>query len=391
MKSAVRHLVRVLRRGSQRFGNWVNNYEPVGTGTMPSSLRICTADVCHSCGKSPGVTRANRIIYLLPYGNSPTGGNKVSYREIEIISDSGTPCFAFHPEKPGFSYGWFSHRVQTLPTGHFDPRTDFLVFSEMWAALATRFCVPARLRYAIFVQNGYLAHNSAGFGFEVLREAYRGADLILSISTDTTQVIKLLYPFVPDSKILRMFYSLPAVFAPGVKEKVITYMPRKLRAHSERLRLYLGNVLPEGWRIRAIDNMEERDVAELMSRSAIFLSFSDLEGYAIPPLEAAISGNIVVGYTGEGTKEYFFGPIFREVPNGNLLRFIAEVQVAIQDVDTNIASDRQFQEQLRSLADTHSVRNEVDHVMRFVNRVREIMSARRVTVAITPDGCSTSP
>ena len=45
----------------------------------------------------------------------------------------------------------------------------------------------------------------------------------------------------------------------------------------------------------------------------------------MPPIEAALAGNKVIGYTGEGGKEYWKKPIFTEIPNGNALKFVKEI------------------------------------------------------------------
>lgn len=42
--------------------------------------------------------------------------------------------------------------------------------------------------------------------------------------------------------------------------------------------------------------------------SRIFLSFSDLEGLGLPPIEAALCGNYVIGYHGGGGREYWRAP-----------------------------------------------------------------------------------
>jgi hypothetical protein len=371
MKSILRTMLRSARRNSTRLSNRLAGYQPVGGGTVPQSLKVCTDPGCRVCAQVGGQLR---IVYMLPSDNTPTGGNKVTYREIEILCRDGIKAYAFHPEKPGASYTWFSHNVESLAFGHFNPRRDFLVFPEIWAALAAEFCIPAGLRYAIWVQNGYLAHVSAGFPRDVLRSAYERADLVLSISTDTTAVTSMLYPAVSKDRILRIFHSTLPLFAAGKKERLITFMPRKLRAHAERLCLYLEHAPRDGWRLQAIENLDERGVAALMSRSAIFLSFSELEGCPLPPIEAALSGNLVVGYTGEGAKEYFHPPIFREVHNGDFLAFVRQVQLAIEDVERGLCDTEEFRSQAAALGRAHSLANETAHVLEFKKRVQQLMT-----------------
>ena len=51
-----------------------------------------------------------------------------------------------------------------------------------------------------------------------------------------------------------------------------------------------------------------------------FLSFSNFEGIGIPPVEAALCGNKVIGYTGGvGILE---GKIFKKIESGEISDFI---------------------------------------------------------------------
>ena len=109
------------------------------------------------------------------------------------------------------------------------------------------------------------------------------------------------------------------------KIKMITYMPRKLQDHSEHLLFFLKKHLPKSWKIKSIHNLKQKDVYKYLLKSKIFLAFSKLEGLALPPIEAAIAGNKVIGYTGEGGKEYWKEPIFTVIKNGEFLKFTNEI------------------------------------------------------------------
>ena len=61
------------------------------------------------------------------------------------------------------------------------------------------------------------------------------------------------------------------------------------------------------------------------ANKVIFLAFSKLEGLPLPPVEAGIAGNKVIGYTGEGGKEYWKEPIYTEISNGDFLNFVNEI------------------------------------------------------------------
>ena len=98
-------------------------------------------------------------------------------------------------------------------------------------------------------------------------------------------------------------------------------MPRKLQDHSILLNFYIKNILPKKWKVVPLSNLNETELNKKLSESKIFLSFSNLEGIGMPPIEAALAGNIVIGYIGGGGSEYWKKPIFHKVEHGEIKNF----------------------------------------------------------------------
>ena len=55
----------------------------------------------------------------------------------------------------------------------------------------------------------------------------------------------------------------------------------------------------------------------------------------MPPLEAAIAGNKVIGYSGGGGKEYWIKPIFDEVQPGNIKQFCEKILDTVNNFPKN--------------------------------------------------------
>jgi len=303
--------------------------------------------------------------FICPDLDRPVGGVKVLYKHCEFLVDHGIRSYIFHPKRrdikgaffkarrklgllshhnflgkgQNFSCSWFQHKaaVRRNTEKGFDRESDILVIPETYAALIGEQAVEFDFKYVIYVQNGYLIDSGVEeIGHKRLSVIYEKAKFVVSFCEDITAGIRLAYPNVNSDKILHVSPHLSPLFHPGQKEKLITYMPRKLADHSKKILFFLKNHLPEDWRIEPIDKLAEEQVAEILSRSSIFMSFCNQEGCALPPLEAAASGNLVVGYTGEGTKEYFRQPLFREVHNGDFHVFVREVLLAIEQVSSNL-------------------------------------------------------
>ena len=45
----------------------------------------------------------------------------------------------------------------------------------------------------------------------------------------------------------------------------------------------------------------------------------------MPPAEAALAGNMVVGYTGTGGNEYWQQPLFTKINSGEINKFVLKI------------------------------------------------------------------
>jgi len=274
-----------------------------------------------------------RIVYGSPPTNEPSGGVKVIYRHAEMLGSMGVEAYVWVPGEPDFRCTWFEHRAKTIQTEQLNPSSDLVILPEIWATGYVSVLKAMGFRVGIFVQNAYLTHvNLNSENRHGVRDAYAAADLILSISLDTTKYLIEILGVSP-SKIMAQCYSINrGLFRPETKAPVITFMPRKMADHSGRVVSILRNMLPPGWSVMALDKLTEREVASALSRSIIFLAFSEFEGLPVPPVEAALAGNIVIGYHGQGGREYWNRPNFIEVDQGDIRRFVFEVNDAIAEI-----------------------------------------------------------
>ncbi|MEY4505912.1 MAG: hypothetical protein RL297_490 [Pseudomonadota bacterium] len=281
----------------------------------------------------------------------PVGGVKVIYRQAELanqlLQPFGHSASVMHPNtiffrvkwfssdvcirRPWFMWRWMGKPSLSVIKGRFDSKRHVVVIPELWARKYGDQLANMGVPYAIYVQNGYYITKGDP---KTLNLAYEKARCILTISEDASRCVAMAFPGTED-RILRIHYSVDAQrFNPNrSKENLITYMPRKLADHSSKVLFFLRNHLPGNWRIQAIDGLNESGVADLLARSKIFMSFSHFEGCPLPPLEAALCGNHVVGYTGQGGKEYWFPDIFETVESGDVVEFSKRVLEKVAQLD----------------------------------------------------------
>jgi len=330
-----------------------------------------------------GAAVVKRIIYFCNADPTPQGGIKIIYRHAELLTSLGANAFVIHPQDLNFSIDWFRHNTQILRENRLNPKEDFIIIPEIWAGriwagmlsdLTAKGLAP---RFGIFVQGGYLTHPPAPESVGVFNRAYSAADLVLTISEDTAKMVKINYPAIDVAKIIRVQWSIHDRFFAGGRQaqdrqkRTITYMPRKMKEHSLRVIHALRQSLPSWWSIHEIHNVSEETVATLLSGSDIFLSFSELEGLPLPPMEAALAGNLVIGYTGQGAREYWKDPNFVEVDQGNIGKFVTETLKAVHMIDAGEFNYDDLKHGIQQLNERYSLASEVERLKSVKDRIAQ--------------------
>jgi glycosyltransferase involved in cell wall biosynthesis len=153
-----------------------------------------------------------------------------------------------------------------------------------------------------------------------LINSYNKAQFVLSCSKDISECANFVFNIDP-KKIIKINVISMTVNKKFKKKNIITYMPRKLINHSNNVLFFIQSHLPKNWIIKPVAKLNEKQVFKILQESRIFLSFSDMEGLGLPPLEAASLGNKAIGYTGQGGNEYWKKPLFEKIENGNIVKF----------------------------------------------------------------------
>ena len=310
------------------------------------------------------------IIYILPEMRGPSGGAKVIYNHSlklnnlnKNISSSvihlkkkfsykietslskkfnifNEPYSGWNPNKMRVSKfyspskNWFTKELNLKKKFLLDKDKDFLIIPEIWSHFAEDLKLKKRgINYGIFIQGFY--HMNSTSNFKKLKSAYKNAKIILISSDYNIKCFKEMFPEL-ENKVLRINFSINSKkIKISKKTNTITYMPRKLADHSQLLLFYLKNLLPSNWKIIPLQNVSENYLIKSLSHSKFFLSFSNLEGLGIPPIEAALSGNKVIGYTGGGGIEYWKEPIFKKIENGDISSFGKKLIYEIKNYKKN--------------------------------------------------------
>ncbi|WP_421760220.1 hypothetical protein [Devosia sp.] len=314
-----------------------------------------------------------KITYFCPPEPKPSGGINYLLRHSRLVNElSGgevqSDIFFIGPfaSPPLFSREGLSIKTDNV----FNRFTDLVVIPEViaptWAPLAAQ----QGVRYAIMVQNGYYIFNNFPPNVQV-PPVYEGAVAVLSTSNLINETIAKVIPSVAD-KISYVNYSIdPNIFAPSAqKSDIVSYMPRKLPYDSGLVIRHLMARNLKGFKFVQIDGLDQQGVAKLLGSSKIFMSFSNFEGFGLPPVEAAMAGNKVIGYTGQGGREYWKQPLFEEIHAGDIMAFADAIErEVLHQIAHPDANAEAFQQPIADLAARYSVANERKNLTAFVTKM----------------------
>ena len=89
----------------------------------------------------------------------------------------------------------------------------------------------------------------------------------------------------------------------------------------------------------------------------------------MPPIEAALAGNKVIGYTGQGGREYWESPVFEEIDCGNILGYVSSILNNIKAWDENRIDQSSFSRIRKELDFKYNAKSEKLQLEKLANEV----------------------
>ena len=86
----------------------------------------------------------------------------------------------------------------------------------------------------------------------------------------------------------------------------------------------------------------------------------------MPPAEAALAGNFVIGYTGEGGNEYWKRPLFTKINSGEINTFVLEI---IEKINKNNFKKDFSKKNYNALKIKFSIENEIKNIKNFLKLI----------------------
>lgn len=262
-----------------------------------------------------------RILFLCPDVPHATGGVTKIYEFASALNNQGHNVAIVHND-PKYRPCWFDsdvHVVGRKNTIVF--QNDLLVIPEFMSTLLPKLKGCAK----VILNQGSFAPGAVWFQ----------DDQCCSIVTTSQYIYRYVRFCHPNSRsfLIQLGYDRE-LFNPinSIRKRQIAFMPRRRGEDSKRIiqALERRGVL-NSWSLVRIDGLPTYEVARVLRESMMFLSFSQREGFGLPPLEAMACGCLVVGFHGHGGAEFFNSDYCYPIPEDDICLYQETVECLLTD------------------------------------------------------------
>ena len=300
-------------------------------------------------------------LFPLPEVSAPVGGVNVLLQIIDVLRGAGYDAAPLYASQ-GYAYDFWP----TQGSAYYDPVLSSLTnpferrltrlknkISGLTARfgqganvlrkpaaddvlIAPEYCLTEVAR--VYPQNPIVLAVQNGFGLLLARhwdedgDAHGRVAAAFSISDACEKALRHVFDGPAERITLPVGHDGLAVDTP--KKRQIAFMPRK-RAEEAGFVTAALRAMPEldGWEIVEIDGMTPEQVADILRDTLIFLSFSEQEGFGLPPAEAMLAGCVVVGYAGIGGEEFFSDETAIQIADSDFPAMIEAARATVVEYD----------------------------------------------------------
>ena len=267
------------------------------------------------------------IYVICPHADVPFGGVRKAYLHVDFLNSGGFDAFIVHA-KPGFRCTWFENQTKIRYWGGLKlTNSDILVVPPIPPSVIQ---LAPGVRKVILNQAPYWTFEGASFENEDKPNACIHDEVMatLVISNDGFNYLRFAFP---RARIIQFRQGVDiSIFKyVSAKKRQIAFMPRRPFFLRQVINMLKARGTLEDFNLVPIAGSTEKEVAQIMGESCIFLAGSTHEGFGLPAAEAMACGCAVVGYHAGGGKEFLLPEFAFPVATGEVVAFVKAVEDVI--------------------------------------------------------------
>ena len=309
-------------------------------------------------------------VYTRSSGREISGGLKQMYRLVDVLCILGYDAALAMPSIAQ-RQNWFKNDTNIVDADKMSlEKGDVLVIGEQVREIPDLKGVSDAF-IVVYAQNPYGV--IPGMGQTVLHSLARYRDrigMVMCVSEHSRGLLS----WMLRTEVVRVRYSFdrePFGYH-AQKSNTIAIMPRKSGMEiSASLMLMRALNKMRNWHVGIIGGRNEEQTAEMLKRSAIFMSGSNLEGFGMPPAEAMACGCVVVGYDGIAGEEFMDPSLCLLVRDGDMLGMAMALDKAMSmSPEERMVMGAAASGAIRS---AYSTEREIESVKQAFKRVEELI------------------
>lgn len=257
---------------------------------------------------------------------TPNGGVKILFEYANALREGGYDAYILLPGAhlypddcpKDYKPSWFDTNVPVIDDVRVVTSNDIVIIHEegIWCYEHLAANNPRMIMINQGAQSSITDNVGMHITYNFAKSIYTKCMGVITISPYISECVNTVFG-VDKSKIYMIENPVDDYFTSTLDQKSNTILVMNKQPGNVVSQMIL-KILCERytkWRVRVVRNLTHRELAKEMSRSKIFLFLCTPhgEGSSLPPVEAALSGCRVVGYSGIGSRYYWNLPIFREI------------------------------------------------------------------------------
>lgn len=264
----------------------------------------------------------------------PSGGLKIHFELAQALIDNGYDACVIIPGKDlypndnpsNFKPSWFETEVRVEDDLSVITSDDVVVIHEegVWAYDYLKINSPRMIMLNQGLQASLINNVGKNITYNYVKNVYNNCIGAVAVSPYIKQAIHEIFG-MPSDRIFFIDNFVDEYFIPLNKDNNILVMSKQDYNLATEMILKIANERYTNWNIEIVNNYSHLQLANRMGHSKIFCFFDRSiwgEGSSLPPIEAALSGCKVIGYSGVGSSYYYEEPIFTEIKHNDVLGFI---------------------------------------------------------------------
>lgn len=323
------------------------------------------------------------MIYVFCHigAKNPNGGVKILFEYARALRQSGhdacilIPGAHLYPNDcpKGYKPSWFDTDVPVEDNVRLITKDDIVIIHEegIWCYEHLAANNPRMIMINQGAQSSLTDNVGMHISYNFARNIYSKCLGVITISPYIANFVNVVFQ-VDKNKIHVIENPIDSYFSPSAnKSNTILVMNKQPGNVVSHMIIKIISERYPGWYIKIVHGLTHKQLALEMADAKVFLFLCTQhgEGSSLPPIEAALSGCKVIGYSGLGSRYYYQMPLFTEIEYNDVTELVIKLDHYTSVMTGDDRFYKLFARSIQELRDRRSISRFDSEVNRVFNEL----------------------